>query len=352
MEDQNLEQEREFWRNNVDKITTESTTLDTGESQPSTKDVSISKDDIPEAKTEVASEEKEAVKDTNVRESERSSDRSPKDNSDDTFKKPEILKEKSAKERSPERLKITWEEANRAKAEVQKEREAIKAERESLKKSLEEEIRMEFKKLRPDLHEIKPETWNKLAEQKEQQALEARNNGRIQEAKRLDSEAYDCRKEARKIENDLQTWNQQEEQRKKQVETYQGQIKEHQAKIIEDIKSEFPELEKLDSPIRKQLDHYYKDPGLAQFFNSHPNGYWYATHLADLSARAETASVLAEKVTELETQLKKLNKGRTPSISYDNGEVKEKNLANAPLDKQRQIWRNEFAKLDRYGAAA
>ncbi len=47
-----------------------------------------------------------------------------------------------------------------------------------------------------------------------------------------------------------------------------------------------------------------------------------------------------------------MNKGRTPSISFDNGEVKEKNLANAPLDQQRKVWRNEFAKLDRYGATA
>lgn len=358
MENQTLEQEREFWRNNLDKVSYEPTTLDREvEYKDALKQIpeSNSKKEIPKAKTEVDSEpemETEISKDSNDKEIQKDPLKSDKSNPNDAFRKSEVLKQKSAKEKTPERQAITWEQIHKEKAELATARQNFETEKASLRKQLEDQVREEYRKKRPDITEIQPETWRKLAENKKAEAEKAYKAGNKALADQLDLEARDCRNQAEKIENDLKAWNQEEETRKQKQDQYQKEVKAHKDRVVQEIRTEFPELEKLDSPIRQQLDHYYKDAALAQFFNTHPNGYWYAVHLADVSARAESASVLAEENIELKAELKKLNKGRSPSQSFDNGTVKEKNVATQPLDQQRKFWRNEFVKLDRYGAAA
>lgn len=183
---------------------------------------------------------------------------------------------------------------------------------------------------RPDVVKMTPEVYETLAKQ----ALE---NGDEQSA-----EEY--RKLARELPEKLQDWEKQHQKYKQDMLQHQESVRNHKAKVWNDLQVEYPDMLEAGSPINQKLSALYakredgktfQNPGLVQFFNTDPNGDWYAVKLAEMMVKADSFSVLEKKVQELEGKLAQANKKLSPLTSSASQPKQQKSLEGMPLHEAR-----------------
>ncbi len=252
------------------------------------------------------------------------------------FEKPKIIQSKNqiSKEKDKDRFDRSWKKFEQDKEAFKKEKADFEVQLKSYKEQIERQVREEYKKKRPDVVNISPDTYLQMAE-------EARANGDYDKADEFRAQAY-------KLKEELKTFQEEEAKFEQISKENEAKIATHRQKIVEQIQEEYPEIVKLDSPIRKHLDQVYQDKELASFFNNHPNGYWYAAHVADLAQRAETASALDEELKTLKAELKELQKKSSPATSFDNGGINKKSVNQMTLEEKSNYYRMKAEDADRY----
>lgn len=331
-ETQTLEAKREFFRDQFDKV--DRGDIQTMDSKPETKiiDKEVMEAPVVKTKAEANSEEHESVKEEKP---EKTQEVKEESDSKEYFPKHKIIESKEvSKEKDKERFDRNWKKFEQDKETFKKERAEFDTQLKNHREQVEKQVREEYKKKRPDVVSITPETYMQMAE-------DAKANGDYDKADEYRAQAYQLKEE-------LKSFQEEENKSKQDQEQYQTKLANHRQKVVEQIQEKYPEIVKLDSPIRKHLDQLCADNDLNAFFNTHPNGYYYAANVADLSHRAEMTSALAEEVKSLKTQLKDLQKKSSPATSFDNGGMNPKNVNQLNREDKASYFRRMAEDADRF----
>jgi hypothetical protein len=98
-------------------------------------------------------------------------------------------------------------------------------------------------------------------------------------------------------------------------EQFQATEADRQARelIVKETVKKYPELEKPESPIAKQMQALWQTEQKEKFFVSRPEGFAKLVEYADARAKADSVPSLEKKITELTKEVARLTKASTPS---------------------------------------
>ena len=83
-----------------------------------------------------------------------------------------------------------------------------------------------------------------------------------------------------------------------------------------------------------------------KLIGGHPNEFWFAAKIANALVKADSASALEQKVKQLETELQKVNKKVSPSLSSDTGVPQKKSVNDMSLEDAGNYFRNLAIQAD------
>lgn len=323
---QNLEAKREFFREQFDQMDRQPTQV---EQKAPEQSISEEKFEASDVKTKVeTSSDKNEVADKPAENIEDATE------SKEEFPKPKVAQTKLSPEKEKQRTENLLKGFEEKKQAFYKEKADFEAQKKSFQEQLEKQVREEYKKKRPDVVNITPETYMQMAE-------DAKANGDYDKADEYRAQAY-------QLKEDLKAFNEEEAKSKQQQEEHQAQLATHRKKVVEQITETYPEITQPDSPIRKHLDELSADEGLNQFFSSHPNGYYYAAKAAYDRSQAELVPALAEEVKSLKAQLKEMHKKSSPATSFDNGGMNPKSINQMNREEKANYYKRMAEDADRF----
>lgn len=325
---QTLEEKDEFFRKQFDQMDRQ-VPLEQKSQDPN--DITKEKSETPVVKTkaEINSENIELEKESKEKIEEFQAEEKKED-----FPKPKIIQSKVNPEKEKQRTENLLKGFEEKKQAFYKEKADFESQKKSFQEQLEKQVREEYKKKRPDIVSITPEIYMKMAE-------DAKANGDYDKADEYRAQAYQLKEE-------LKAFNEEETKAEQSQKEYQTKIAAHREKVVQQIQETYPEINKLDSSIRKHLDQICTDNDLNTFFNTHPNGYYYAAHVANLSHQAELVPALVEEVKSLKSQLKDMHKKSSPATSFDNGGMKQKSINQMSLEDKDNYYARSAAEADRF----
>ncbi len=222
-------------------------------------------------------------------------------------------------DKDQERQERSWVKLNKEKEEFYKEKTQFEEWKKSEREKIKQEVSQEYADYRPDLVKITPKDYLEKAEQLEAEAVRLKESGDLEEAFEKVKLSQEYKLKATELESKLQKYS----EYVKQQEEYTKKVEFYKKEQLESVKQTYPDLEKEGSELNKCLGELYKDNELKKFFETHPNGYWYAAHVANLQVQASSASALAKEVQTLKEQLKQQKIQSTPSKGYTEARSKK-----------------------------
>lgn len=226
---------------------------------------------------------------------------------------------KSRKEKSDDRLNLTWEEVNRQKEEIarvkaQAERDRAEAER----------LRLEAAERARSAGQFTPDDYDAAADHFESEG-DMRN-------------AELARKRAADLRSDLKAA---EERRKR--EDYERQLRD----AVNAARAAHPELDDPNNELTKTVNEILAN---RPAFNSYPNGIIDAVRVAEVKLRGDRVDALQAEVDALKAQLSEAKKRSQPGGDTPTVPKRERGFGSLSLDEQRSHLLRIAAEADDRGA--